>query len=99
MAPAIILLSGGPVAWAEATSIGSPDQPESDLGLRVASEQAVRGGNLVGIYLESARLDIDGDKLTVILGAEKRLYLALIELIAAPGRPARGSPGARAGRS
>ena len=78
-------LSGGPAAWAEATGMGRTDQPEPDLGLGVASEQPMRSGNLVCIGLESACLDIDGDKFAGVLCAEMRLYLALIDLVAPPG--------------
>jgi hypothetical protein len=60
-------------AWAEAAGIGSADQPEPDLGLRVAGEQPMRGGNLVCIGLEGAYIDVDGDKLAGILCAEIRL--------------------------
>src|SRR5947199_9039042 len=85
MAPTSISLRGGPAAWAEAAGIGSADQPEPDLGLRVAGEQPMRGGNLVGVGLEGTRLDIDGNELAGILCAETRSYLALIDLVAPPG--------------
>lgn len=45
----------------------------------------MRSGNLVRIGLESACLYIDGNKLSSILCAEVRLYLALIDLVAPSG--------------
>jgi hypothetical protein len=82
----IISLSGGLTAWSEATCIGRTDQPEPDLGFRVASEQPVRGDNFVRVALKSARLDIDGNEFTIILCAEMGLYPTLIDVVAPPSK-------------
>jgi len=52
----------------------------------MAGEKSVRGGNLVRVGLESARLDIDGDELALILCIEMRVDVALVDLIASPGK-------------
>ncbi len=51
----------------------------------MASEQTIRGGDLISVHLVSAGLRVDDDELAFILRTEPEADLALVDPVASPG--------------
>ena len=52
----------------------------------IASKQAVRGSNFVPVYLISTGLYVDNDEPAFVVWPELRTNVALVDLVAAPGK-------------
>jgi hypothetical protein len=70
----------------ETTRVSRANPPEPHLRVGASGEQAVRGGDLVPIYLVSAGLYVDDDELALVVRPELGVDIALVDIVAAPGK-------------
>jgi hypothetical protein len=69
---------------ADPVSVVRPHLPEPYLRAWKTSQQAVEGSEFVLVQLESARFNVDRDKLTRVTGVNAWLHLRVVNFIAAP---------------
>lgn len=69
----------------EAVCVAGAGLREPHLRVGVAGQQAIRGGKLVRVHLEVARLDVNDDKLAQVVRPQAGTNGALVDLVATPG--------------
>lgn len=67
----------------ETVYVAGAGLPQPNLCIGVTGEQAIRGGNLIGVYLVIARCDVDNHELAFISGLKLRADVALVNPVAA----------------